>query len=63
MNCIMYLLSIELFVKGFELFECIEKIRGLYDFISVYRTNGFESMNSCLLCKMGKINGSYKDIG
>ena len=25
--------------------------------------NSFEFMNSCLLCKMGKINGIYKNIG
>lgn len=57
MNCIMYLLSIELFVKGFELFECIEKIHGLYNFIRVYCMNSFESMTSCLLCKMKNVNG------
>ena len=25
--------------------------------------NSFEFMNSCVLCKMGKINGIYKNIG
>ena len=25
--------------------------------------NSFKFMNSCLLCKMGKINGIYKNIG
>lgn len=56
----MYLLSIELFVKGFELFECIEKIHGLYNFIRVYCMNSFESMTSCLLCKMKNVNGRWR---